>query len=35
MTNERTNNCEEGVILTDIDIEEFEEVVAPGFLLSE
>lgn len=35
MNSERTNHTEDGVILTDIDIEEFEEVVAPGFLLSE
>ena len=35
MTDERTNNCDEGVILNDIDIEEFEEVVAPAFLLCE
>lgn len=33
MTEERTNTCEEGVILNDVNIEEFEEVVAPGFLL--
>ena len=34
MANERTNDCEEGVILNDVNIEEIEEVVAPGFLLS-
>ena len=33
MTDERTTTSEEGVILNDIAIEEFEEVVAPGFLI--
>ena len=34
MRDETINNREEGVILTDLEIEEYEEIVAPGFLLS-
>jgi hypothetical protein len=35
MINERYEIFEEGVIFDDLDIEEMEEVVAPGLILSE
>jgi hypothetical protein len=35
MVNERIDIVEEGVIFDEMDIEEMEEVVAPGLILSE
>jgi hypothetical protein len=35
MINERTEIFEEGVIFDDMDIEEMEEIVAPGLILGE